>query len=195
MTDDAELLVGVRSNDRQACASFVRRFGPRMLSVARRLLGDDMAAEDCVQEAFLNAFRTINQFEERSSLATWMHRIVVNAALMKLRAAKRRREGSIEELLPDFDQRGCRIEPIWQQQQSAEEMVQQREIQDLVMSKVDELPENYRTVFILRDIEDMSTSDVATLMESSAGAVKIRLHRARAALKKLLEPIWEGREQ
>lgn len=195
MDPDSELLAGVRQNDPPACARFVRRFAPRMLAVARRLLGDDAAAEDCVQEAFLNAFRNIDRFEERSSLGTWLHRITVNAALMKLRSDKRRNEGSIEGLLPEFDQQGCRIEPIWQTRESVEELVQQREIQEIVMSKVGELPDSYRTVFILRDIEEMDTNDVAELMGISEGAVRVRLHRARAALKKLLEPIWDRRRQ
>lgn len=192
---ETDLLSGVRRNDPRACAQFVRRFAPRMLAVARRLLGDEMAAEDCVQEAFLNAFRNIDRFEERSSVETWLHRITVNAALMKLRSDKRKNEGSIEDLLPQFDQQGCRIEPIWQIRESVEEMVQQREIQEFVMSKVSELPETYRTVFLLRDIEEMDTNDVAELMGISEGAVKVRLHRARAALKKLLQPLWEGRPQ
>ena len=186
------LIAGVRRNDPQACAQFVRRFTPRMLAVARRLLGDDMAAEDCVQEAFLNAFRNIDRFEERSSPETWLHRITVNVALMRLRSDKRRNEGSIEELLPDFDRQGCRIEPIWQMQDSVEEIVQRREIQELVMATVGELPESYRTGFILRDIEEMDTNDVAEFMGISEGAVRVRLHRARAALKKLLEPVWGG---
>ena len=190
--DSAALVDGVKRGDERACAQLVRQYAPRMLAAARRLLGDETAAEDCIQEAFISAFRGIDKFEARANIGTWLHRIAVNAALMKLRSSKRRREQAIDDLLPEFDAHDCRIEPSWNIPDSAEDLVERKEIRELVLSKVRELPENYRTVFMLRDIEDMDTKDVAELLGISEGAVKVRLHRARAALKKLLEPVWKG---
>lgn len=161
-----------------------------MLATARRILNDDAAAQDCVQEAFLNAFRSLERFEARSTLATWLTRITINAALMRLRSRTRRNEQSIDELGPEFDQNACRIEPHWLFPGDTDELLQRREIRELVRAKIAELPEQHRIVLMLRDIEELSTLEVAELLETTEGAVKTRLHRARAALKKLLEPLW-----
>ena len=162
-----------------------------MLATARRLMRDDAAAEDCLQDAFLNAFRSIDRFEGRSSLATWLHRITVNAALMRLRTRKRLGEQPIDALLPEFDENDCRIEPNWQFRETAEQSLERQQVRETVLAKINELPDPYRIVLMLRDIEELSTAEVATLLETSEGAVKTRLHRARSALKKLLEPIWK----
>ncbi len=187
---DADLLAGVRAGDERACARFVRRYGGRMLATATRLLGDPALAEDCVQEAFLSAFRAIDRFEGRADVATWLHRITVNAGLMKLCGRARASEQPIDDLLPAFDDNGCRVEPAWHTPKSADDLVAEKEIRDLVLAKIHELPENYRIVLLLRDIEDLSTQEAATLLELTENTVKVRLHRARAALKKLLEPVW-----
>lgn len=189
--DEASLVSRLRDGDEVAYEVLVRRYAPRMLATARRLLNDEAAAEDCMQEAFLNAFRSIDRFEERSSLSTWLHRITVNAALVRLRTRKRLGEQSIDGLMPEFDQNDCRIEPNWHFRETTEESLQRRQVRDLVIAKISELPETYRIVLMLRDIEELSTAEVAALLETTDGAVKIRLHRARAALKKLLEPIWK----
>jgi len=163
-----------------------------MLATATRLLGDRHLAEDCVQESFLSAFQRIDSFEGRADVGTWLHRITVNACLMKLRSRKRKPETSIDDLMPDFDANGCRVEPFWQIPKSVDELVAERQTRELILAKIDELPENYRIVLMLRDIEELSTQDVAALLDVSENVVKVRLHRARAALKKLLESVWRG---
>ena len=189
--EEATLVSGLRHGDDRAYELLVRQHAPRMLATARRLLNDEAAAEDCVQEAFLNAFRSIGRFEQRSSLGTWLHRITVNAALMRLRTRKRQGEQSIDDLMPEFDENDCRIEPNWQFRESTEQSLQRREVRELVLAKIGELPDTYRIVLMLRDIEEMNTAEVAELLETTEGAVKTRLHRARAALKKLIEPVWK----
>ncbi len=99
-TDDAALVARLQSDDATAYEEVVRRFGPRMLSVARRLLTQEQDSQDAVQDAFLSAFRSIHNFHGDARLATWLHRIVVNAALMKLRSKRRRPETTIDDLLP-----------------------------------------------------------------------------------------------
>ena len=163
-----------------------------MLALAWRLLGDRSLAEDAVQDAFVAAFRALPKFEGRSSVKTWLHRITVNASLMILRKHKRLAEQSIDEYLPEFDRRNCRIEAPWDKLATAEETLDNRRLRTLVFEKVALLPDAYRIVFQLRDIEEYNTGEVAELLGISVSNVKVRLHRARAALKKLLEPILRG---
>ncbi len=168
--------------------------GGRLLAVARRMLRDEEDARDCVQEAFLQAFRSIDKFEARASLGTWLHRIVVNAALMKIRARERRPEEAIEELLPQFDADGLRLEPEAELAVSLETQLASAETGAAVRRAIDRLPAGYRNLLLLRDIEGYDTEEAAALLGLTRGAVKTRLHRARAALKTLLEPIMRGEQ-
>ncbi|MCG8597130.1 MAG: sigma-70 family RNA polymerase sigma factor [Kiloniellales bacterium] len=189
---EASLIAALKAGDEAAAETLVRRHAAWMLTVARRLLRDTALAEDCVQEALINALRKIASFEGRSSLKSWLHRIVVNQALMKLRAAGRRNESSIDELLPAFDENACRIEGPWQRLATPDEIFEQAHLRELIHSKIAELPESYRLVMILRDIEELSTREVAETLGMSEANVRVRLHRARSALKKLLEPLLKG---
>ena len=166
----------------------MRSHGGRMLAVSRRFLRSEDDARDAVQDAFLNAFRSIDHFEGNARLSTWLHRIVVNAALMKLRTRRRRPEHSIEELLPGFLEDGHLAEPASEWQKPPEDRVSRAEIRELVLAKIHELPEGHRNVLLLRDIEDLDTRETAAALVVSPGAVKTRLHRARQALRTLLEP-------
>ncbi len=163
-----------------------------MLALAHRMLGDYALAEDTVQDAFISIFRALDSFEGRSSLKTWLHRITVNAALMKLRRLKRLAEQPIDELLPEFDQYECRIESNWKTLESAEKIVSDEQRREQIHRTINQLPDAYRIILLLRDIEGYDTGEVAVLLAISEANVKIRLHRARAALKKLLEPLLRG---
>ena len=160
-----------------------------MIAVADRLLGDRAMAEDAVQEAFISAFRGLDKFQNRSTLRTWLHRITVNTALMKLRQLKRLAEQPIDEYLPEFDKNECRIEASWQAIPSTEEIISNEQHRSQIHTAINQLPDAYRIVLLLRDIEEYNTSEVAQLLDISESNVKVRLHRARAALKKLLEPL------
>jgi RNA polymerase sigma-70 factor (ECF subfamily) len=163
-----------------------------MIVIARRLLQDHALAEDVVQDAFLSAFRHYNTFDKRSSLKTWLHRITVNTALMKLRKIKRLNEQTIEQFLPEFDVYNCRIESSWKQMLSLETILDDEQMRERVHKAIDKLPDTYRNVLLLRDIEGYSTKEVSDLLKISESNVKVRLHRARAALKKLIEPLLRG---
>lgn len=168
-----------------------------MLAVAKRIVLDTAIAEDVAQEAFSNVFRNLASFRGDSSLKTWIHRIVVNQALMALRKQRRRNEQPIEELLPQFDGYGCRIDEttvLSQLAETPEAMLMSSDRKQQVLSSIERLPENYRIVLMLRDIEELSTSEVAEVTGLTEANVKVRLHRARAALKKLLSPFFEGPE-
>ena len=165
-----------------------------MLALAERLLRDRGLAEDVVQESFVRAFDGLASFEGRSTLKSWLHRITVNTALSKLRQVKRLAEQSIDEHLPEFDRHDCRVELPWSHLASVEEIMESDDLRRRVLVAIDELPEAYRVVLQLRDIEDYDTREVAALLEITETNVKVRLHRARSALKKLLEPVLRAEE-
>jgi RNA polymerase sigma-70 factor (ECF subfamily) len=163
-----------------------------MLRLAERLLRDPELAKDATQEAFINAFVGLENFEGRSSLKTWLYRITINASLSKLRQLKRLAEQPIDEYLPEFDRYECRIELPWTHLASTQEVMENESLRARVNIGIDALPDSYRIVLQLRDIEGYNTSEVAELLDISDANVKVRLHRARSALKKLLEPILRG---
>jgi len=178
--------------DREAFRTIVDTNKQRMFTVARSVIEDGALAEDAVQDAFISAFGALAKFEGRSSLKTWLHRITVNAALAKLRQAKRRAEHSIDADLPEFDQYDCRIEAPWQYLAPLEDVIENEDLRSTVNTCINTLPDSYRIVLQLRDIEGYDTSEVAEQLDISEANVKVRLHRARAALKKQLEPILRG---
>jgi RNA polymerase sigma-70 factor (ECF subfamily) len=184
--EEADLIDGLRRGDDRAFELMVRKFGGRMLATARRLLGSEDDARDALQEAFLCAFKSSAQFRGDSALATWLHRIVINSSLMQLRYRRRRPEEPIDELLPQFDQNGN-----WLQTHdcslSLDRMLETSEIRAMVRKCVEQLPPSHRIVLLLRDIEGLDTEEVAALLGVTTNAVKIRLHRARQALKTLIE--------
>ncbi len=185
---DASLLAALRADAPGAYEQLVRTHGGRLLAVARRLLSSEEDARDAVQEAFLNAFRNIQRFEGAALLSTWLHRIVVNVSLMKLRRRKRKPEESLDHLLPAFRDDGHFAERFESGSEPADERLAREEEQAAVRAAIDDLPEHYRTILLLRDIEGMSTQDVAEQLGITPNAVKLRLHRARQALRTLLAP-------
>lgn len=179
----------LRSGDETAFERLVRDHGGRLLSVARRFLRDEEEARDAVQESFLSAYKALDRFDHGSRLSTWLHRIVINACLMRLRTRRRKPEDSIEELLPQFQADGHQVRhptPEWEG--SAETLLARKETRSIVRKAIDRLPDSYRSVLLLRDIEELSTEEAARSLGVTANAVKIRLHRARQALRTLLEP-------
>lgn len=189
--DEADLLAKLRAGDDVAYESLIRSEGGRMLAVARRLLRNEEDARDAVQEAFLGAFRNLEKFEGQSKLSTWLHRIVVNAALMKLRTKSRKPENSIEDLLPKFSSDGHVDGGVKPWRENAPDALEKKETRQRVHELIGQLPEGYRTVLMLRDIEELDTRETAEVMQISENAVKTRLHRARQALKTLLDEAFQ----
>jgi RNA polymerase sigma-70 factor (ECF subfamily) len=185
---ERSLLAALRAGDDRAYERLVCEQGGRMLAVARRLLRNDEDARDCLQEAFLQAFRALPRFEGNSRLSTWLHRIVVNAALMKMRSRRTRPEEPIEPLLPIFQEDGHSVATYREWSAPAEDLLERAETRGLVRAAIARLPESYRTVLVLRDLEELDTAQVAEMLGCTANAVKIRLHRARQALREQLHP-------
>jgi RNA polymerase sigma-70 factor (ECF subfamily) len=192
MHDDETLLAGLRAGDEQAFETLVRIYGGRMLAVARRFVRNDEDAQDIVQSAYLNAFRSVGQFEGQCLIGTWLHRIVVNVALMKLRSRRRKPETSIDDLLPTFQEDGHHVEQFSEWCAPADELILRAETRATVRACIDRLPDNYREILILRDIEELSTEESARALSMTPTAVKVRLHRARQALSTLLRKEFAG---
>jgi len=181
---DAQLVQLARQRDGVAFRTIMQRHNRRLYRMARAVVLNDSEAEDVVQEAYVHAFASLDQFRGDSSLATWLSRIVLNEALGRLR---RRRPtvdiGTIENQPPSQAQ----IIPFPTPQLDPERAMAQREIQRLVEQAIDDLPEAFRIVLVARVIEDMSVEETAELFGLRAETVKTRLHRARALLKDALK--------
>jgi len=187
---EEQFLDRLRAGDECAFEVLVRLHGGRMLAIARQFLSRNEDAQDAVQEAFLSAFRSVGGFRGGSSLSTWLHRIVVNACLMKIRGASRRPETPIEELLPAFDETGHHAAPVEDWAVSPEKAMLSRATRERVRAAIEKLPASYRTVLVLRDIQELSTEETAEVLSLTRTAVKVRLHRARLALRGLLAPMF-----
>ncbi|HYF15750.1 MAG TPA: sigma-70 family RNA polymerase sigma factor [Phycisphaerales bacterium] len=189
---DAALVAGLKSGDPRAYERLVREVGPRLLATAQRMLGNEDDARDALQDTFLSAVRNISRFDEKSRLSTWMHRIAINASLMKLRTRRRKPAASLDELTERArsDGRGELGISSWREPLPSD-------IDDgtraAVRELIETLPDEYRTVLLLRDVEDLDTREAATVLQISESAVKTRLHRARQALRELLDARMGGR--
>jgi RNA polymerase sigma-70 factor (ECF subfamily) len=187
LQDENRLVELLRAGDEEAFCGLLEANGPRLLAVATRMLGSEHEAQDCVQEGLLAAVQSIDRFDGRSKLGTWLYSIVVNKCLMRLRSRRRRPECAIEDLLPVFREDGHRAEPCapWRRVGAESELLETRRA---VREAIDRLPEQHRTVLLLRDIEQLSAAEAAAVLGCSANAVKVRLHRARQALREILDP-------
>lgn len=182
---------GLRRGDADCYRQMVEATIGPLLRVARRYLnGAD--AQDAVQETFIKAYSSIESFRGEASMLTWLQRILINLCVSKLRAQKRRAEVSIDEFLPDFFDDGHRVDPAPAWPAALNHIMAREKLCELVETNIQKLPLSYKTVLILRDIDGLSGRETAALLELTVGAVKVRLHRARQALRTLLEPAIQG---
>jgi RNA polymerase sigma-70 factor (ECF subfamily) len=184
--DESALVEALRRGEEWAFEAMVRTYGGRLLAVARRYTSNEEDARDVVQSVYLSAFRALDQFKGGARLSTWLHRIAVNTALMKLRTRRRKPEESIEDLLPSFQDDGHHVEQFSDWAAPADVLLEKAQTRALVRERIAQLPEQHRTVLLLRDIDELSTQEVAAMLEITPTAVKVRLHRARQALSTLL---------
>ncbi len=164
---------------RAALGEVIERRRSRMVALAKRVLGDEETARDAVQDASLLALRALDGFADRARLSTWLHRIVVNTALLQLRRDRRRRYEPLETL-----DSGAFLDVT---SPPPEATVAQRQVRALVRRSIDALPPTQRTILRLRDLYDLDTVESATRLGLSPNVVKVRLHRARQALRRRLE--------
>ena len=190
-TDGRALLARLRAGDTGAFEVIVNAYANYLYKVACRYVGTEDAS-DILQETFTKAYASIDRFRGESAIKTWLHQIVVNTCLTHLRKSTVRNEKSLDEFLPAFLDDGHRANPTAAWHQSAETSYQRSETRQLVRHYIGMLPETYRTVLVMRDIEGFGGIETARMLGISANAVKIRLHRARQALRELLDPHMTG---
>ena len=186
--DEGELTSRAASGDYRAFEDLVRLHHDRVYRLAWSMLGSASDAEEVVQDTFLQVFRSLPRFRGRSAFATWLYRIATNAALMKLRSRRRRPLVSVEDRPGAWEAGGTRwIEPPGVWSRTPAERLLDRELGAHIRAAIDKLPEQHRTVLLLRDVEGLSTQDVADVLGLTVPTVKTRLHRARLFLRDELE--------
>jgi RNA polymerase sigma-70 factor (ECF subfamily) len=190
MTTQSIDIVALRQRDAQAFNQLVETYSPRVFNLALKMLGNPDLAEDILQETFVSAYGAIDRFAGRSHISTWLYRIAYNAVLMRLR--KEKGTPDIQSLEDELDLDTLSVRDEW------ENAPEHRLLQSELLEKMDEalahLSEALRVVFVLRDIEGLSTAQTVEVLDLSETAVKSRLHRARLALRQQLAPYLSNLE-
>lgn len=184
-TSDETLAARAVAGDEPAFEALVIRYQARVFRLARRLTGNDGDAQDALQDAFLQVHRHLPGFRGEARFSTWLYRIATNAALMLRRARARRPAESLEEYLPRFDAAGRHAATPAELQLPgyAEESLDRRILAEKARAGIDRLPDLYREAFVLRDLEELTTADVAEVLGLEPAAVRQRVHRARLMLR------------
>ena len=171
---DEEVVARVLAGETSMFEIVMRRYNQRLYRVARSILRNDSEAEDVMQDAYVRAYEHLDQFAGRARFSTWLTRIAVNEAL-----ARQRRGNRYQELEPMSQSDGDPMDGFRSMALNPEQEASNSQIRRLLEEAVEKLPDAYRTVFVLREIEEMSTADTANVLELSEENVKVRLHRAR----------------
>jgi RNA polymerase sigma-70 factor (ECF subfamily) len=179
---DHDLIARVRNGEGAAFEKLMRRYNQRIFRTARAVLRDEAEAEDVVQETFVRAFRHLEQFEERSSVGTWLTRIAVNEALSRLRRSQR-----FNVLDSETNQEEGGSYSVESKQPGPEGQASSQELRSVLTAAIDSLSQELRTVFVLREIEGLSTLETSEALQLTSEAVRVRFHRARQALRRAVE--------
>lgn len=184
MTTETLDLSALRRREAAAFQQLVETYSPRVYNLALKMLGNPDAAEDILQETFVSAYRAIDRFEGRAHVSTWLYRIAHNAVLMRLR--KEKNVPHLVSLDDELDPETLPAATDWEN--APERRLLQAELVQKMDEALEDLSETLRIVFVLRDIEGLSTAQTAEVLDLSQTAVKSRLHRARLALRAKLAP-------
>ena len=190
------LVERLRGGDAAALEALMDRYGSRVYRLAYGITRNEADAEEVVQDVFLSLFNKIDMFQGRAALGTWVYRVAANAALIKHRGKRYELEVALEELLPTFKEDGHRegdrsyLLTDWSGTPEAE--VLSGETRQMLTRALDALPDHYRAVLVLRDVEGLSNEEVSEVVGESVATVKSRLHRARMALREQLTRFFAG---
>lgn len=186
--DELALVNRSRNGDSSAFSELVTRYERRIFRLAKRITQNDEDAEDVLQEAFLKAYQNLGSFQGNSKFYTWLVRISVNEALMKLRKRKTDKTVPLDEPMDTGEETVQREIAVWEG--NPEDRYSQEELHGILEQAIDSLKPVYRTVFVLRDVEEMSTEETAEALNLSIPAVKSRLLRARLQLRERLTRLF-----
>jgi len=193
-SSDEALVEGARKGNEESFEKLVIRYRERIYRLAFRLTGDPHEAEDILQKTFLQIYQRLDTYRRDARFATWVYRVAMNIAMMHQRSTRRHLAESLEQYLPQYDESGrlARLDLDYGRVARADELIEKEELTEKIREAVDRLPEDYRLVLVLRDLEGFSTSEAAQLLEIDEGAVRVRLHRARLMLRGYLGRLLGG---
>ncbi len=192
VSDELALVRAAKGGDVSAFEQLVKRYDRNVFRIANHITHSREDAEDVVQEAFLKAYSNLEKFQEQSKFYTWLVRIAVNEALMKLRKRRPERFVSLDEDVKTEDDSLPREVADWSP--NPEQLYNQEELRDILSRTIQGLPPTFRTVFVLRDVEGLSTEETAEALELSVPAVKSRLLRARLQLRERLNRYFQRKQ-
>lgn len=181
---DLPLVERVKSGDHAAFNELVRRYEGKVYQLALRLTGEEMDAMDVIQEVFLSVYTKIHTFRGHAAFSSWLYRITANAAFARLNQRKRTAAVSIDDVLPMVEEKSRDLFTEWSQKPDM--ALFNKEARLALEEAINALPDDFRTVVILRDVQNMSNQEVAEVLNLSIPAVKSRLHRARLSLRRRL---------
>jgi RNA polymerase sigma-70 factor (ECF subfamily) len=168
-----------------------REYGPRVYSLARRMLGNDADAEDVTQDVLVQVVRKLKTFRGDANLSTWLHRVTINAALTHRRKRARRAEHEVHDPLQQYFEQEHRAAPKQTWEVTPEKALESRETTALIERAIERLPEPYRDVYVLADVEGLSNAEIGDALDLTVSAVKNRLHRGRLMMRNELAPHFE----
>lgn len=184
-TDQPDLVARIADGDSHAFEALMRRYNQRLFRAARSVLRDDDEAQEALQDAYWKAYCGMKEFRAEAALSTWLTRIVINEALMRLRRIRRRDQ--VIGLCTDGDSERTRVmNTTASASASPDQLAWRAELRVLIEHHLDQLPDNYRTVFLLRAVEEMSTLEIAEVLELPEATVRTRYFRARGLLREAL---------
>src|SRR3984885_10845324 len=192
VSDELALVNRAKAGDIEAFEDLVRRYDRNVFRIAQHITQNREDAEDVVQDAFLKSYQNLAQFQGQSKFYTWLVRIVVNEALMKLRRRRPERMVSLDEDIKTEEDSMPREVADWAP--NPEQLYTQGELKEILGKTIQGLPPSFRTVFVLRDVEGLSTEETADALDLSIPAVKSRLLRARLQLRERLSRYFQKRE-
>lgn len=191
VVDETKLVREMQEGKLEAFEDMVERYQKKVYSLAFNLTHNQTESEDIVQEVFLRVFTKINTFLGKSAFSSWLYRITLNVSYMKLKSRKKNEQIQIEDLMQKYQENGFHITAINDWSKKSDELLLSKESKIVIQRAINQLPEKEKVVFILRDIEGLSTEEVCEVLELTMPAVKSRLHRSRLFLRKRLSNYFD----
>ena len=188
---EEDLVRKFQGGDLEAFDKLAQIYQKKVYGLSFNLTRNQMDAQDVAQEVLLTIYRKIHTFQGKSAFSSWVYRVTLNATYMKLRSKKKEPKISIEDMLPSFNSSGYQQEKIQDLSENTESLLFSNETKSVIKKAVDQLPEKEKVVFMLRDVEGLSTEKVGEILDLTIPAVKSRLHRARLFLRKKLSGYFD----